>query len=124
MNETEILLEARRRAGHRSWKRPAIQEHILMGRWDNKASVIKAKREVEREIALGNLYDMRPLRPEEDEPCFADLIAKAKARAVELNGTPDGALIVELIAAYEHADTHADMIYWSASDNQELPHDA
>lgn len=123
MTETEILLEARRRAGLRAWKRPAIQEKILLGKWDDKASVLKARRQVEQEVNLAKLYDMKPLRQEEDEPCFSELMQRAKARAVELKGTPDAALIAELIAAYEHADTAADMIYWNASDNQQLPYD-
>lgn len=66
----------------------------------------------------------KALLPEEDEPCFGPLIEKAKVRALELAGTPDGKLIEALIAAYEHADAMADMIYWNASDNGDIPHGA
>lgn len=123
MTDLEILLEARRRAALRA-KYPLVRKQILLGKKDDRANVIKAQREVQREIAFAKQHDMRPLRPEEDEPCFAGLIQRAKARAEELRGTADGEMIAELVAAYEHAETEAEMIYWNASDNRELPHGA
>lgn len=105
-------------------KRQGIKNKILTGKCDDTARVIRARRQVDRELAAQAAEGFRPLSDEEDEPCFAALIERAEARAEELTGTPDGQLIAELVAAYKHADTYADMIYWNASDNRELPHDA
>lgn len=121
---TDIITSLARSRAAAGVKRPAIKEKILKGLWDDKASVIRARRFIERDIALSAADGIHPLRDEEDEPCFALLIEKAKTRAAELAGTPDGQLIADLVAAYEHSENMADMIYWNASDNGELPHDA
>lgn len=109
-----ILRLARHRAAAEA-KRPAIKEKIMRGLWDDKASVLRAKRVFEREVILAMGDGIRPLLDEEDEPCFGPLIDRAKARAAQLAGTPDGELIAGLVAAYEHAEAEAEMIYWNAS---------
>jgi hypothetical protein len=123
MIEEDIRQYARWRAAG-GVKRQGIKNKILIGKSDDTARVVRARRQVDRELAASAAEGFHPLRDEEDEPCFAALIERAKARAAELAGTPDADLISELVAAYEHADTTADMIYWNASDNLELPHDA
>jgi hypothetical protein len=62
-------------------------------------------------------------RPEEEEPCFHELLLRAKAR-VERSADSDGKMIADLLAVIEHYDNTIDMYYWSMSDNRELPHDA
>lgn len=122
--QREIMLKLARSSAAAATKYPGNKQKILLGKWDDRAPVIRAMRRIEREILLASAEGIHPLRDEEDEPCFAPLIERAKARAAELAGTPDGDMIAGLVAAYEHSENMADMIYWNASDNHELPHDA
>lgn len=123
MTEDDIQQYARWRAVA-GVKYAGNREKILLGKWDDKARVLRARRAVDRELLGAAAEGIHPLREEEDEPCFAALIERARVRAEELGGTPDGELIAELIAAYEHTEAEVDMIYWNASDHQQLPHDA
>jgi hypothetical protein len=101
MTESDILLHARYRASCRT-KRPAIKEKILNGRWDDKASVIRARREVEREVTLAASQGMKAISAEEEEPNFRPLLDRAKARMDQLGDTPDGNLIRNLLGMVDH----------------------
>lgn len=95
-NDSDVLLEARYRAACRT-KYPANKKKILRGRWDDKAPVIRARLEVEREILFAAADGIKPLVDEEAEPNFGPLLDRAKARAAE-----GDTLVVELLDMIDH----------------------